>query len=96
MKKLLLVVAGVAVLAGCSKTSDYKPEVGASGEDIFKAACASCHEVNDKGNYFDLSKDISVKDKIAKGSFSMPAFPYIIGDELESLNEYVLANSATQ
>ncbi len=96
MKKILLTVASIAVLAGCSKTDDYKPEVGASGEDIFKVACASCHEANEKGQYFELSKDTSVKDTVAKGNFVMPAFPYIIGDELESLNEYVLANSSTK
>lgn len=93
MKKILLVIAGVAVLAGCSKTDDYKPEVGASGEDIFKAACASCHEVNDKGEGVESLKSEYVTDKISKGSMGMPAFPNITGTELESLSAYVLTKS---
>ncbi len=93
MKRLLLLSLGMIILAGCSKTNDYKPELGATGEEIFKAACASCHEADANGRYFELSADVSVKDKIAKGSFAMPAFPYIVGSELESLNEYVLENS---
>ncbi len=96
MKLILLPILGLA-LAGCAGKEEYKPAPGASGEDIFKAACVECHEPGENGKVFELTKEkatvAAISEKIGKGSLTMPSFPNISGDELKSLSEYVLSIS---
>jgi len=99
MKKLLLLTAATTLLtAGCSR--DYTPAAGASGEDIFKAACMECHEaIEGRDNmFYELSSDKKNTDFIAKkissGSLLMPKFPNITGDSLKAVSQYALEHSA--
>jgi len=98
MKKQLFAVAtlGVVLLSGCSSTNDFTPAADASGEDIFKQACAQCHSA-DVGKIYDLDADMAkpsaIKAKINGGSMAMPSFPNIKGPQLDALADYVLANS---
>lgn len=94
----LLATAAIISLSGCSKTNDYVPPEGASGEEIFKAACVSCHE--SKGDHtFELSAemdDSALAMKINKGSFSMPGFHNIQGQPLVDLIAYVRSQNKAQ
>ena len=50
-KTLLFAASTVLLLAGCSR--DYTPAAGATGEEIFNAACLECHEaIEGKENIF--------------------------------------------
>lgn len=97
MKKtyLALTMAALAV-AGCSKTNDYAPATGTSGENIFKAACAECHKKED-GKIFELSGDkanaAAIAKKVTNGGMMMPSFPNIKAEELTGLGQYVIENS---
>ncbi len=80
MKKICLTLAVAALaLAGCSKTNTYAAAAGASGEDVFKAACAECHKKNDNGKIFELASDKAnatfVSKKVTEGGVIMPSFP---------------------
>ncbi len=90
----------VLLLAACSKTSDYAPASGATGEDIFKSACVECHTPKEGGHYFELDPDMNtvaaVSNKINEGSFAMPAFAQIQGEALQELSEYVLTNTKAE
>jgi cytochrome c551 len=97
MKRIYLTVAMAALaLAGCSKTNPYSPAAGASGEDIFKAACIECHKI-ENGRIFELSSDkanaAAIAGKVKGGGLMMPAFPNMKPDELASVGQYVLDNS---
>ena len=97
MKKTYLTLAMAAlVMAGCSKTNNYTPAAGASGEDIYKAACAECHK-KEGGKIFDLSGDkasaAAIAKKVTEGSMMMPSFPGIKAKELTDLSQYVIENS---
>ena len=79
MKKAYLALTMTAlVMAGCSKTNDYAPAAGASGEDIFKAACAECHK-KEGGKIFELSGDkasaSAIAKKVTQGGMIMPSYP---------------------
>ena len=72
----------------------------ATGEQIFKAACAECHTATDKdtpGMIFRLhSKNVNptyVAYKVHTGSIVMPKFPNIKGNKMRALSEYVLDHS---
>lgn len=95
-KTTLFVLLGGIVLTGCSKTNDFTPTAGATGEETFKAACASCHEA--KGDHvFELSADASstaaLSKKVSEGGMMMPSFPNIKGQELSDLVGYVQSQS---
>lgn len=97
MKKAYLALTMTAlVMAGCSKTNDYAPAAGASGEDIFKAACAECHK-KEGGKIFELSGDkasaSAIAKKVTQGGMIMPSFPNIKTEELAGLGQYVIDNS---
>ena len=100
MKKLFLLSAAMItlLLAGCSR--DYTPAAGASGEDIFKAACMECHEaIEGRDNiFYELSSDKKntkfITNKISSGSLMMPKFPNITGDSLKAISQYALEHSA--
>jgi mono/diheme cytochrome c family protein len=101
MKPLFLIaVSSIILLAGCSR--DYTPTSGASGEDIFKAACLECHQaIAEKETiYYELSNENHninfITNKISSGSLLMPKFPHIIGDNLKSVSQYALKHSITQ
>ncbi len=101
MKRMMIGLPLMLLLAtGCSKSNDYQPDSGASGEDIFKTACVKCHQPKEGGHYFELDKEMAnttaIGDKIGQGSFSMPAFPNIQADALKDLSEYVLSQSKAE
>lgn len=97
MKKayLALTVAALA-MAGCSKPNNYTPAAGASGADIFKAACLECHKI-ESGKIFELAADnasaAAIAKKVTEGGKIMSSFPNIKGEELKGLSQYVIENS---
>ncbi len=99
--KALYVAAALAVVtaSGCSKTNDFTPKAGASGEDIFNTGCFECHDYR-ADPLFVLSKDMgsaqAIAEKIGKGSLGMPSFPNIQGEDLQKLSEYVLSKSKVE
>ena len=96
MRSTVLVVLGLA-MAGCAGKEAYSPAAGATGEDMFREACAECHEPKEHGKYFELEKGEAtpevIADRISKGGFMMPAFPNIGSAELKLLSDYVLGIS---
>lgn len=97
MKKVSLVIPlALLAMTGCSKTSDYSAPAGATGEQIFTAACAECHEKTD-GKIFELSADkatvAAISKKVSEGGMMMPSFPGIKGDALTAVSQYVAENS---
>lgn len=101
MKQIILGLPAVLLLvSACSKTNDFTPVSGATGEDIFKTACVECHTPKQGGHYFELDSDmantVAIAKKVNEGSMAMPLFPQIQGEALQSLSEYVLANSKSE
>lgn len=97
MKKVYLTITMAALaMAGCAKTNNYAPAAGASGEDIYKAACAECHK-KEGGKIFELSGDkasaAAIAKKVTEGGMMMPSFPNIKAQELAGLGQYVIENS---
>lgn len=97
MNKTCLTVSLLALaVAGCSKTNNYAPAAGASGADIFKAACLECHKV-ENGRIFELSADkanaATIARKITEGGVMMPSFPNLKGEELKAVSQHVVENS---
>ena len=97
MKKAYLTITMMALaMAGCSKTNDYTPAAGASGQDIFKAACLQCHKI-ENGKIFELSGDkanaAAIAKKVTEGGMIMPSFPNIKAEGLTGLSQYVIENS---
>ncbi len=90
---LWFAVGAASLLAGCSKNNDFTPAVGMNGEAIFQAACIECHQPDDGGYYFTLTKNADIGKKVSGGGSMMPAFPNIQGEALRSLEEYVMAHS---
>jgi len=99
MKLILLPILGLA-LAGCAGKEEYIPPEGASGEDIFKAACSECHEPKEHGKVFELDREeatpSAIAEQVRKGGFFMPSFPNISGDDLKHLADYVLSVSEVE
>ncbi len=99
-KALFLMAAATVTLSGCSR--DYTPTAGATGEDIFKAACMECHEdVEGKDNiFYELASDKRNADyfakKVSSGSLLMPKFPNITGDHLTAVSQYALEHSVNK
>ena len=90
MKKSLLLLSIVFIMVtGCTRTNDYSPTAGATGEQIFQAACVECH-----ADGFELATEMAnvqaIVKKIGEGSMGMPKFPNIQGESLTSVSEYVL------
>lgn len=83
-------------MAGCSKPNGYTPAAGASGEDIFKAACLECHKI-ENGKIFELAADnatpAAIAKKVSGGGMFMASFPNIKGEELKAVSQYVADNS---
>ncbi len=100
MKSTIVIAFSGLILAGCAGKEEFAPAPGASGPEIFQAACAECHEPKEHGKYFELTKEkanvSAIADKVAKGGFFMPSFPNITGKSLEALSEYVLSNSKVE
>ncbi len=99
MKKVYWVLPLAALAMGCSKTSDYAPAAGATGEDIFKGACAECHQKED-GKLFELSAEkatvAAISKKISEGGIMMPSFPGIQGEALTNIAQYVAEHSSAK
>jgi len=97
MKKAYLTITVAALaMAGCSKPNNYTPAAGASGADIFKAACIECHKI-ENGKIFELTADKAnaavIAKKITEGGKIMSSFPNIKGEELKAVSQYVIENS---
>lgn len=96
MNRLIALFFIAGALAACSKTSEYSPDTGATGEEIFAAACAECHKA-EEGHIFELEGDeaspSAIANKINKGGLMMTAFPEIKGESLDKLTQFVLANN---
>jgi mono/diheme cytochrome c family protein len=88
------------VLGGCSRNSDYIPREGATGEKIFKEACVQCHTpVASKVMLLraDMANPEAIADRVKNGKgLKMPAFPNLTGDSVQSLADYILANSGSR
>lgn len=99
MKKINVVVAAstLVILIGCGGGRDYSPPAGASGEQIFTAACSECHKPLSTDKVMILSASVGSKEAITKkfqsGSMRMPAFKNIQGEAADRLADYVLSNS---
>ena len=95
----ILSVCMMFVLGGCSRSSDYTPSAGNTGEEIFRDACAKCHSpVSDKVMVLkaEMANTKAITERVKNGKgFGMPAFPNLEGDSLQALADYVLENSAT-
>jgi len=101
MKRIIIGLPPILLLVvACTKSNDYSPASGATGEDIFKTACVECHQPKDGGHYFELDKQMAnvsaIANKVGKGSFMMPAFINIHGSSLNGLAEYVLSQNKTE
>ncbi len=89
------------LLAACSR--DYAPTSSATGETIFKEACAECHQPKDPTIpqvVFSLNEKNAneryITHKVQGGSLMMPKFPNITGSKMRSLSTYVLNHSVAQ
>lgn len=92
-------VLGV-LLGGCTRSNDYMPSPGATGEKIFKEACVQCHTPV-SGSVMILRSEIAnveaITERIKNGKgIRMPSFPNLSGDSARDLAEYVLENSVTR
>jgi mono/diheme cytochrome c family protein len=97
MKTTYLTITMAALaMVGCSKVNNYVPAAGASGEDIFKAACLECHKI-ENGKIFELAADkanaAAIAKKVTEGGLMMSSFPGIKAEELAGLSQYVVENS---
>ena len=99
-KTLLFAASTVLLLAGCSR--DYTPAAGATGEEIFKAACLECHEaIEGKENiHYEVTSDKKnaeyFANKISSGSLLMPKFPNITGEGLQAVSQYAVEHSVAK
>jgi mono/diheme cytochrome c family protein len=97
MNKTHLAMTMMALaIAACSKPNAYAPAAGASGADIFKAACIECHKM-ENGRIFELAADkanaAAIAKKVTEGGVIMASFPNIKGEELKAVSQYVIENS---
>lgn len=98
MFKIIAMIAATALLPACSR--DYTPTQTASGETIFKEACAECHQAKDPQTpniifsfHANNANERYITHKVQGGSLMMPKFPNITGAKMRSLAEYVLNHS---
>lgn len=96
LKQSLFVVAFISFLAACS--SSYIVPAGASGSQIFREACSSCHKAKDSPNIFFRIKTenrnmATISHKISNGGLIMPAYTNIGGQHLQQLSQFVLDHS---
>ena len=95
-KKMGFIIASTAFLAACSGTNDYTPAAGATGQSMYTASCASCH--NGEFHHWQLTPEEQnadyIKKVISDGTMGMPSFPNIKEAELETLAKFVLENNA--
>ena len=95
-KKMGFIMASSALLAACSGTNDYTPATGTTADNMYIAACSSCHS----GEFFHWQMTPEeanagyVKKMIAEGTMGMPSFPNIKGEQLEVLTQFVLDKNA--
>lgn len=96
-KKYSLLVILTVSLVACS--NDYTPDKTATGKQIYKDACASCHsgESADPSKYWTMNKKNANKGyvtyKVKGGSLTMPSFKNISTADLEKISEFVLKHS---
>jgi len=88
------------VFSAYAISSDYEPQPGMTGGQIYTEKCMACHGASGEGKFglfFNLLEtELSMKDiqdKIQQGGSMMPAYPNIKGDELANLVIYVKALS---
>lgn len=97
-KTLLLTAALLALLNACSR--DYTPDPKATGEEIYQAACAECHQADEQGAMFTIdpknANPTYIAHKIRSGSVMMPKFPNISASDINKLSAFVLAHSKSE
>jgi len=86
------------LLSACSR--DYAPDVSASGEEIYQAACSECHQPDANGMIFKIdgknANPTYVAHKVKSGSLMMPSFPKMKANDLKKLSTYVLTHRNTE
>lgn len=93
--RYVLCMGGAALLAGCGSTNSYAPPPGVSGAQMWQEACARCHKSIDTFKLAQRKADASfIANMISSGNASMPAFPHIRDEALETLTRYIIENSA--
>lgn len=101
MTALSLVLTSYLLIfvGGCTRNSDYMPPAGATGESIFKEACAGCHSpVAGKVMLLrpEMANSEAIIERVRSGKgFGMPAFPNLMGDSVQLLADYLLENAGT-
>lgn len=89
--------AAALLLGACSR--DYTPAPGLNGEQIYRAACQTCHPAAANGSIFLLPASqaniAGIAARIQSGSWLMPGFPNIQGEALQRISHFVLAYSDT-
>jgi len=95
MKRRLVMLTGILLAGACSR--EYVPEAGASGEQIYQAACRECHAPAANGSIFILSSEHAnagyIAAQVKNGSLLMPAFPKLSSDDLLKISTFALEHS---
>ena len=98
MKKLFCLSSAISLMAffltscGGGRENKYKPPM-ANGPLIYRQACTSCHDsVNNTGP--DLRNNeltiTQVRKTVSNGKGDMPRFPFITGEALAELADFVV------
>jgi mono/diheme cytochrome c family protein len=97
LKKYSLLLVVITLLVACA--NDYLPDKSATGQQIYKEACVSCHsgKSTDSSKYWIINKNNANKgyviDKVKRGSLTMPSFKNINTEDLEKISKFVLEHS---
>ena len=98
LSHLTLTALSLALISGCSR--DYAPDSKASGEEIYRSACAECHQADETGIIFTIdtknANPTYIAHKVKTGSLMMPKFPHLKADDLKKLSAYVLEHSRSE
>lgn len=92
---IIVAFLGLIYLIYYGNNESYYPSTN-NPEIIYKQACANCHGNMGEGDIILYPKLVNIKlekdeiaDIISNGSWRMPDFPFITGDTLTKLVEYV-------
>jgi len=93
----ITVVTSIGLLAACS--NDYQPSENTTEQEMYEAACASCHtgSAEAPNKYWAMdSKNANktyISYKVKAGGLRMPKFPNMSTNDLEKLSVFVLEHS---
>jgi cytochrome c6 len=99
-KKIGMLGAAIALVAGSSILSSPAKADVASAEATFKAKCAACHGADGKGKEMMKTRDLGSADVqkqtdadlttiITKGKGKMPAYGTLTPDQVKDLVTYI-------